>query len=329
LFAGNRKPETGNYLCAVQVSHTLSDFHPSKDTVVTIGTFDGVHLGHQRVIEQVKSTAARIGGESVLLTFFPHPRMVLFPNTEQLLLSTEEEKVALLRNMGIDHLIIHPFTREFSMLSSTAFIEQILVNGLRTKKLVIGYDHHFGKDREGSFGNLKNSGSKWGFEVEEIPAHEADHIKVSSTRIRQSLAAGEVDVANNLLGYRYRLTGTVVKGQQLGRKLGFPTANIISQEPYKLIPGNGVYAVNVYSAGKKYGGMMNIGVRPTVDGLHRTSEVNIFEFDADIYGESLTVEFVKWVRGEKKFSGLDELKSQISADKIQVQKILNEEADNK
>lgn len=312
----------------MQVSHNISDFRSTKDTVVTIGTFDGVHLGHRRVIEQVKATAARIGGESVLLTFFPHPRMVLFPNAEQLLITTEEEKIALVRNLGIDHLIIHPFTREFSMLSSGEFIEQILVKGLRTKKLVIGYDHHFGKDREGSFENLKNSGPKWGFEVEEIPAHESDHIKVSSTRIRQALAAGEVEVANNLLGYRYRLTGNVVKGQQLGRKLGYPTANIISPEPYKLMPGNGVYAVNVLSAGKKFGGMMNIGVRPTVDGLHRTTEVNIFDFDADIYGESLTIEFVKWVRGEQKFAGLDELKTQLGVDKIAVQKILNEEAGN-
>lgn len=312
----------------MQVSHNISEFHPSKDTVVTIGTFDGVHLGHRRVIEQVKTTAAGIGGESVLLTFFPHPRMVLFPNTEQLLLTTEEEKIVLLRNLGIDHLIIHPFTREFSMLNSAQFIEQILVKGLRTKKLVIGYDHHFGRDREGSFQNLRTSGPNFGFEVEEIPAHEADNIKVSSTRIRHALDAGEVEVANNLLGYQYRLTGTVVKGQQLGRKLGYPTANIISPEPYKLIPGNGVYAVNVLSAGKKRRGMMNIGVRPTVDGLHRTSEVNIFDFDDDIYGESLTVEFVKWVRGEQKFAGLEELKTQLCADKIAVQKILNEEAVN-
>jgi len=323
------KLETGNYLYAVQVSRNLSEFHPDKDTVVTIGTFDGVHLGHRRVIDQVKATAARIGGESVLLTFFPHPRMVLFPKTEQLLLTTEEEKIALLKEMGIDQLIIHPFTREFSMLSSGEFIEQILVKGLRTKRLIIGYDHHFGKDREGSFENLKNSGPRWGFEVEEIPAREADNIKVSSTRIRQALARGEVEVANNLLGYCYRLTGTVVKGQQLGRKLGYPTANIISPEPYKLIPGNGVYAVNVLSAGRKFGGMLNIGVRPTVDGIHRTTEVNIFDFDADIYGESLTIEFVKWVRAERKFAGLEELKIQLAADKIAVQKIVNEEAGNK
>lgn len=313
----------------MNVFHNIADFRPGTNTVVTIGTFDGVHKGHRRVIEQVKATAARLGGESVLLTFFPHPRMVLFPNTEQLLLNTEEEKIALLRELGIDHLIIHPFTREFSMLSSAEFIEKIIVSGMGTKRLVIGYDHHFGKDREGSFGNLKKSGPQFGFEVEEIPAHETDSIKVSSTRIRAALTAGEVDVANNLLGYDYRLTGTVVKGQQLGRKLGYPTANIISPEPYKLLPGNGVYAVNVLHAGKRYSGMMNIGVRPTVDGLNRTAEVNIFGFSSDIYGETLTVEFVKWVRGEQKFSGLDELKTQLAQDKIVVQEILNEESAGK
>lgn len=293
--------------------------------MVTIGTFDGVHRGHRKVIAQLLENARKIDGESVILTFFPHPRMVLFPNTEQLLLNTEEEKIKLIAGLGVDHLVIHPFTREFSMLSSTQFIQTILVDALHTKRLVIGYDHHFGKDREGSFENLKVSGPAYGFDVEEIPAQETDHIKVSSTRIRNALTAGEVDVANNLLGYRYKLTGTVVKGQQLGRKLGYPTANIVSNENFKLIPANGVYAVFVNSAGKRYGGMMNIGVRPTVDGTHRTSEVNIFDFNADIYGEQLEVEFVKWVRGEQKFNGLDQLIEQLAADKIAVQKILNEE----
>lgn len=309
----------------MKVYHNISEFKPAKPSVVTIGTFDGVHKGHRKVIGQLKRSAASIQGESVILTFFPHPRMVLFPNTEQLLLTTGEEKISLLAELGIDHLIIHPFTREFSMLSSAEFIRTILVDGLHTKKLVIGYDHHFGKDREGSFENLKQSGPRYGFDVEEIPAQEADHIKVSSTRIRNALSTGAVDVANNLLGYRYKLTGTVVKGQQLGRKLGYPTANIISTESFKLIPANGVYAVYVINAGKRYGGMMNIGVRPTVDGTHRTAEVNIFDFDADIYGEQLEVEFVKWVRGEQKFGGLEELKAQLAADKIAVNKILNEE----
>jgi riboflavin kinase / FMN adenylyltransferase len=309
----------------VNVYHHISEFRSEKPTVVTIGTFDGVHRGHRKVIAQLLENARKINGESVILTFFPHPRMVLFPNTEQLLLSTEEEKIKLIGELGVDHLVIHPFTREFSMLSSNQFIQTILVNALQTKRLVIGYDHHFGKDREGSFENLKISGPAYGFEVEEIPAQETDHIKVSSTRIRNALTAGEVDVANNLLGYRYKLTGTVVKGQQLGRKLGYPTANIVSNENFKLIPANGVYAVFVSSAGKRYGGMMNIGVRPTVDGTHRTSEVNIFDFNADIYGEQLEVEFVKWVRGEQKFNGLDQLKEQLAADKIAVQKILNEE----
>lgn len=308
----------------MKVYHNISEFKVDKPSVVTIGTFDGVHKGHQKVIIQLKEAARKMGGESVILTFFPHPRMVLFPNTEQLLLNTEEEKIALLTEQSIDHLVIHPFTREFSMLGSNEFIRNILVNGLHTKKLVIGFDHHFGKDREGSFENLRKSAPEFGFEVEEIPAQETDHIKVSSTRIRHALAAGEIEVANNLLGYRYMLKGTVVKGQQLGRKLGYPTANIIPTENFKLIPANGVYAVYVLSAGKRFRGMMNIGVRPTVDGTHRTTEVNIFDFDADIYGESLQVEFVKWVRGEQKFAGLEQLKTQLAADKIAVNRILDE-----
>lgn len=310
---------------SVKVYHSISEFRPVKPSVVTIGTFDGVHKGHRKVIAQLKKTAADVDGESVILTFFPHPRMVLFPNTEQLLLSTEEEKIRLLSELDIDHLIIHPFTREFSMMSSADFILKVLVEGLHTYRLVIGYDHHFGKDREGSFDNLKRMGPGFGFEVEEIPAQQSDNIKVSSTRIRNALAAGEVDVANNLLGYRYSLTGTVVKGQQLGRKLGYPTANIISTENFKLLPANGVYAVYVFSGEKKYNGMMNIGVRPTVDGTHRTAEVNIFDFDADIYGEKLTIEFVMRVREEKKFGGIEELKSQLAADSVTVRKILNEE----
>lgn len=306
----------------MKVYHHISEFTSLKAHVVTIGTFDGVHLGHKRILEQLKATALRIGGETVILTFSPHPRMVLFPNTEQVLLNTQEEKIMLLREAGIDHLIIHPFTREFSMLSSQEFIENIIVKELHTRCLVIGYDHHFGKDREGSFSNLKHSASELGFQVEEIPAWETDHIKVSSTRIRKALSEGHVDVASLLLGYRYMLKGTVVKGQQLGRKIGFPTANIISPDQNKLIPADGVYAVEVVYSGNVFGGMMNIGLRPTVNGSSRTVEVNIFDFDNEIYGESIEVRFVKWVRGEQKFDGIEKLKEQLSNDRDVVQKIL-------
>ncbi len=310
----------------MKVYHDIAEFKPIKPSVVTTGTFDGVHLGHQRILKLLKESANTINGESVIFTFFPHPRLVLFPNSEQLLLSTQDEKIRLLSEAGIDHLVIHPFTREFSMLTSQEFIESILVQGLQTKKLVIGYDHHFGKDREGSFQNLKSNGPRFGFEVQEIPAWETDKIKVSSTRIRHALAEGKVDVANNLLGYRYMLKGTVVKGQQLGRKLGFPTANIISTEPNKLIPGNGVYAVSVIQNDREYHGMMNIGIRPTINGSNLTVEVNIFNFDSDIYGETIEVRFVKWVRGEQKFSGLEELKVQLANDKNSVLSIFKHEA---
>lgn len=306
----------------MKVYYNISEFEGNEPNVVTIGTFDGVHLGHGRILDHLRLTASKYQGETVILTFSPHPRMVLFPNTEQLLLSTTEEKVALLEKAGIDHLIIHPFTREFSMLSSQEFIDQVIVSGLKASQLVIGYDHHFGKDREGSFLNLKESAQRLGFQVEEIPAWEADNIKVSSTRIRKAIDEGQVDVANLLLGYRYGFSGTVVKGRQLGRQLGFPTANIICSDPSKLIPANGVYAVKVIYNEQALDGMMNIGVRPTVNGIGRTAEVNIFDFDSDIYGERLEVRFVKWVRGEQKFDGIEKLKEQLMIDKQVVMSIL-------
>lgn len=308
----------------MKVYNSIEEFKGVATAIVTIGTFDGVHNGHHRILSRLKETAGKLNGETVILTFSPHPRMVLFPNTQQVLLSTREEKIELLDKFGIEHLIIHPFTREFSMLSSQEFIEQILVKGLETKRLVIGYDHHFGKDREGSFENLKRNAPAFGFEVEEIPAWETDNSKVSSTRIRKALAEGQVEMASILLGYEYGISGTVVKGQQLGRQLGFPTANIICTDPNKLIPGNGVYAVKVIYKGQEMGGMMNIGVRPTVNGAGRTAEVNIFDFNSEIYGESLEVRFVKWVRGEKKFEGIQQLTEQLHRDKDVVQSVLSD-----
>ena len=308
----------------MKVYNGIYEFRGVANAVVTIGTFDGVHNGHHHILKRLKETAQKVKGETVILTFSPHPRMVLFPDSQQLLLTTKEEKINLLEGCGIDHLIIHPFTREFSMLSSQDFIENVLVKSLGTKRLVIGYDHHFGKDREGSFENLKLNAPAFGFEVEEIPAWETDNSKVSSTRIRKALAEGQVEMASILLGYEYGISGTVVKGQQLGRQLGFPTANIICTDPNKLIPGNGVYAVKVIYKGNEMRGMMNIGVRPTVNGAGRTAEVNIFDFNSEIYGESIEVRFVKWVRGEKKFEGLQQLIEQLHRDKDVVQTVLSD-----
>ncbi len=299
----------------MKIYNHINEFRPVKNPVVTTGTFDGVHLGHQKIIQRLKETAARIGGESVLLTFFPHPRMVLFPDHRQVLLNTLGEKTELLAKAGIGHLIIHPFTREFSMLSSNEFIGNVLVEKLGTKKLVIGYDHHFGKNREGSFGHLQEFGPVYGFEVEEIPAREIDHVSVSSTRIRNALQTGDVKTAAAFLGYNYMLSGMVVKGRQLGRTIGFPTANLRVNDAYKLVPADGVYAVWVKRGNAVHKGMMSIGMNPTVDGKERTIEVNLLDFDADIYGETLTLEFVQRLRNEEKFDGLEALKVQLAKDR--------------
>ncbi len=307
----------------MKVYNSISDFLPVNNAIVTTGTFDGVHLGHQQIIKRLKETAARNNGQTVLLTFFPHPRMVLFPDYKPLLLNTTEEKTELLKLAGIDHLIIHPFNREFSMLSSKEFISSILVDTIHTKKLVIGYDHHFGKNREGSFKHLKQFGPIYGFEVEEIPAQEIENTKVSSTKIREALGKGEIEIANSFLGYNYMISGTVVKGRMIGRSIDFPTANIELKDPYKLIPADGVYAVLVKRGQKELKGMLNIGMRPTVDGKARTIEVNILDFDDDLYGETLTLEFVKRLREEKKFDGIESLKHQLIKDRELTKRILS------
>lgn len=312
--------------CAVKVYRDIAEFVKVDLAVVTTGTFDGVHLGHQRIIRRLKEAAAKEGGKTVLLTFDPHPRQVLFPESQLQLLTTSDEKTRLLRQAGIHHLIIHPFTKAFSQLTSEDFITNILVKQLGTKRLVIGYDHHFGRNREGSFGHLKEFGPVYGFTVEEIPAKDVDDVNVSSTRIRKALGSGDVSTANKYLGYEYFLTGTVVKGKQLGRTLGYPTANIQPGDSNKLIPADGIYTVRAEHSGAQYGGMMSIGMNPTVDGKSRTIEVNIFDFDKEIYGESLTVSFVQRIRDEAKFDSLEALVKQIDNDKEVSLKILGAKA---
>ena len=294
-----------------------------KNPVVTTGTFDGVHLGHLQIINRLKEVAERTGGETVLLTFSPHPRLVLFPDDRSLrLLNTEEEKIDLLEKAGIEHLIIYPFTKEFSELSSSDFIKNILVDKIGTKKLVIGYDHHFGKNREGSFENLKKFGPKYGFEVQEIPAKDIDDVNVSSSKIRTGLQQGDIETANKYLGYQYSVTGKVVRGKQLGKELGYPTANIEVSDAYKLIPKTGIYAVRIKYKNDNLSGMMSIGFNPTVGGEKQTIEVNIFDFNKDIYGEELTVSFVKRLREEEKFESLEALKLQMKNDEIKSLEIL-------
>lgn len=307
----------------MKVYRELDSFEQPANPVVTIGTFDGLHLGHQKIINRMKEVAAGIGGETVILTFFPHPRMILHPEDTQLkLLNTIPEKIELLEAMGVDNLVITPFTRDFSNMSSDEFTRQVLVNSLGTKKLVIGYDHRFGKDREGSFESLSRSGSEYGFDLEQIPEQDLDDIAISSTKIRNALLKGNVNTANRYLHYPYPLHGKVMLGDQIGRTLGYPTANILIAETYKLIPSDGIYAVNVRVQGKQYKGMLYIGNRPVVNGMSRSIEVNIFDFKADIYNQDISVEFLYFIRADQNFNSLEALKDQMAIDKIHCLELL-------
>jgi len=313
----------------LKVYRNLSEFKPLERAVVTVGTFDGLHRGHQVLLDRIKSIAVNDGGESVLLTFFPHPRLVLFPDDNDLrLLTTLEEKIELLESSGIDHLIIHPFTVEFSRTTVSEYVRDILVKGIGVRKLVIGYDHHFGRNREGSLENLRAVAPNYGFEVEEIPARMIDDVNVSSTKIRNALSEGDVARANGFLGYPYTLTGMVVKGNEIGRSIGFPTANVEPADPVKLIPGNGVYAVKVHYGDALYHGMANIGKRPTVvkNTGRRVIEVHIFGFSSDLYGKKLRLTFHGRIRDEIKFEDVGALKEQLEKDAAAARKIVVDSA---
>lgn len=295
--------------------------------MITIGTFDGIHLGHQKVIARLNDFARQHNGESVIFTFHTHPRLVTSPDETTLrLLTTLEEKTELLEKFGIDHLIIYPFNREFANLTYHEFVEKILVEKLRTHCLVVGYDHKFGKNREGGFEYLQKCADKYNFHIEKLDALLVEDDSVSSTKIRNALESGDMEKANQFLGYPFTLHGTVVSGNQLGRKLGFPTANIESSNKYKIIPGYGVYAVKVRLKQGEYNGMLNIGTRPTFNNNadNRSIEVNIFDFDGDIYGQEITLGFVAKIRDEKKFSGIEMLVEQLKKDKTDAFRILSE-----
>ncbi len=294
-----------------------------RKAVVTTGTFDGVHLGHRKIISRLKEIAIQNKAETVLITFHPHPRMVLFPDDHELaLLNSLDEKKELIAGLGVDHLVIIPFTTEFSRLSSLEFVRNILVNKIGTKKLVIGYNHHFGRNREGTFEHLNDFGPLYGFEVEEIPAQDVDSVEVSSTKIRQALHSGNIESARLYLGYDYFFDAKVVEGHKKGRELGFPTANLEIPDPHKLIPANGVYAVTSIVDGKSFKGMMNIGIRPTFNGKSRVIEAHLFDLDRDLYGETIRVIFRKRIRDEQKFSGPEALRKQLILDKEAVLKTL-------
>ena len=308
----------------MKVYDSIEKFTGAKNPAVTIGTFDGVHIGHQKIIQQLKESAEAAKGESVILTFYPHPRMVLFPDDEDLkLLSTEEEKKDLLEKMGVDHLIVHPFTKKFSRITYTEYVRDILVNKLKLKKLIIGFNHHFGRNREGSFQQLKKLAPVYGFELEKIPAQVLNKIEISSTKIRKALESGDIKTANKFLGYEYSIKGTVIKGKGLGKGLGYPTANIGIDDKHKLVPADGIYAAAIEHGDKKYGSMMSIGFNPTVNGEKKTIEVNIFDFEKDIYGENIRIFFKQKLRDEKKFDSLEALRKAIDGDKEKTLKILS------
>jgi len=309
----------------MKIYHNINEFKAVQNAVVTIGTFDGVHLGHRKIIERLNELADEIGGETVILTFFPHPRMILNPEDESLkLINTIHEKAALLEQLGIDHLIITPFSRDFSNQMPEAYIRDVLVNTIGTKRIVIGYDHRFGKDRAGGFDDLLRLSTTYGYDVVEIPEQDINDVAVSSTLIREALLNGAIELANNFLGYPFYITGKVGRGDQIGRTIGYPTANIMIEETYKLIPDDGIFSAKAIIRGVSYKGMAYIGSRPTINGITRNIEVNIFDFDTEIYGEEISMQFFNYVRGDVKFDGLEALKVQLAKDKDDVLALLRD-----
>jgi riboflavin kinase/FMN adenylyltransferase len=289
-------------------------FSSDHHTVVTIGTFDGVHVGHQKIIERLVNTAKVSNLESAILTFFPHPRMVLQKDADIKLINTIEERRQILEKSGVDHLIIHPFTQQFSRLTAREFVRDILVNKLRAKKIIIGYDHRFGRNRTADIQDLRKFGIEYGFDVEEISKQDIEEVAVSSTKIRRALLEGQVEKANRYLSYPFALAGTVVKGRGLGKEFDYPTANLEVKEAYKLIPKNGVYVVRSEIEGITIFGMMNIGTNPTVGGTKKTIETHFFDLEMDLYGRNLSIQLLTRIRDEKKFETVEGLKIAMKQD---------------
>jgi riboflavin kinase/FMN adenylyltransferase len=308
----------------MKIYHHINDFQQLNNAVVTIGTFDGVHQGHRQIIARLKELARQTGGETVILTFFPHPRMIIHPEDQDLkLITTIHERAALLEQLGVDHLIITPFSRDFSNQTAEAYIRDILVNKIGTRQIIIGYDHRFGKDRQGGLSDLQQAAPVYGFEVIEIPKQDIDHVAVSSTRIREALLKSDIEQANAFLGYPFFITGKVIRGNQIGRQIGYPTANLLVEENYKLIPADGIFAATVQLNDESFKGMAYIGHRPTINGMTHNIEVNIFDFNRDIYNQTLQMNFIHFVRHDVKFSSLEGLKDQLAQDKLDVLALLN------
>ena len=299
---------------SLNIKATLDTF-PNKDSVVTIGTFDGVHVGHQKIIKKLVKIAKKEDLHAAILTFFPHPRMVLQSDSNIKLINTIDEKSEVLQSFGVDNLVIHEFTREFSRLTALEFVRDVLVDKLHVKHLIVGYDHRFGRNRSANIEDLREFGETYNFKITEISAKEIDEVAVSSTKIRNSLIEGDIQLANKYLGYNFSLTGKVVKGRSLGSKIGFPTANIEIEEQYKLIPKNGSYVVKVHANDTVVYGMMNIGENPTIEGKGSSIEVHLFDFNKNIYDQYVKIELLDRLRDEQKFNSVEDLKNQLTKDK--------------
>ncbi len=306
----------------MQVHRSIENFNNKKPTIVTIGTFDGVHIGHKEILKKLTSEAARLNLESVILTFFPHPRMVLQKESDIKLINTIDERIAIFSKTDLDHLIIHPFTKRFSNLSAEAYVKNILVDGLNVKKIIIGYDHRFGKNRTANIDDLKRFGNEFGFEVEEISAQQLDDVSVSSTKIRRALDNGDLETANSYLGYPYMLCGRVVKGKGIGKTISFPTANLEIWETYKLIPKNGVYVVKSTLDDSETFGLMSIGTNPTVGGTSRTIETYFLDTEKDLYGQTIEIALLTKIREEETFDSLESLQKAIKNDEAFARKYI-------
>jgi len=307
----------------MQVHTDPSAIPAFRRAVLTIGTFDGVHLGHRRIIGQMRQRAAEVGGETVIITFHPHPRSVLRPDAPPVrLLTTLPERIGLLAGLGIDHLVVIPFTRAFADMEAEAYVSQFLIGRFHPHTVIIGHDHRFGRDRRGDYRLLEAEAARHGFAVRELDAELLRASAVSSTRIREALAAGDATLARELLGYAYRFSGNVVAGDRRGRTLGYPTANLAVDDGGKLMPADGVYAVQATVGGRSHGGMMNIGTRPTVGGGRHATEVHLFDFQGEIYGERMEVSVIAYIRGEQRFDGLEALRRRLDEDRREALRLL-------
>ena len=307
----------------MKVYESVKSFNSSQPTAVTIGTFDGVHIGHRAILEQLVRTAAENQLQSLLLTFFPHPRMVLQKNSDLKLINTLAEKKELLEDLGLNNLVIHPFTQEFSRMTAVEYVRDILVEGLGAKKVIIGYDHRFGRNRTATINDLRQFGKTFDFEVEELSARQLDDVAVSSTKIRKALEVGDLKTANRYLGYPFMLSGTIVRGRAIGRTIEYPTANLKINETYKLVPANGVYVVFSEIAGKVVYGITSIGNNPTVGGTSRTIETYFLDYSGDLYDKNIRIEFLTRIRGEKVFSDTVRLKEAIANDEAYARKFIS------